>query len=123
MKSASLMPRIPVSAWVWFAAAVIAMCCLWSILLAQGLSSDWVVWGCALLAAVVFVGFGLAVWCLLVLVPRLHRPAWLDRRQALALSAACFVMQSATAGVMTLLGAWPHPERWFLGALPFAFGG
>ena len=79
-------------------------------------------WALALLAAIVFVSSGLALWFLLTLVPTFHRPVWLSQRQALVLSGVCFVIQSAGAGVFTLIGVWPHPGLWFLGAFAFVFG-
>jgi hypothetical protein len=123
MQHASLIPRIPISAWLWCTGFVLGATCVWSFLFANGLSTDWTLWGFAFLVAVVSVGFGLAVWSLLVLIPGARRPVWLARKQAVVLAALCFVMQSAVAGSLTLLGVWPHGSIWFLGALPFAVGG
>ena len=122
MQRVPLMPRIPTSAWLISATYLLIATCLWSFIFGDGFTTNWELWVLSFLAAVVFVGFGLSFWCLITLVPRLYRPTWLSQKQALFLSVACFVIQSGTAGVLTLLGAWPHRDLWFLGGIPFLFG-
>lgn len=123
MERTAIVPKIPLSAWLYCAGFLLVATCVWAFLFSLGSSADSVIWAFSFLVAIVFVGFGLSFWCLITLIPTFHRPAWLSQKQAVSLSAVCFATQSAVAGVLTLLEAWPHRDLWFLGALPFAFAG
>ncbi|QSX77389.1 hypothetical protein [Agrilutibacter solisilvae] len=123
MNNPSLLPSIPPRAWL-HAAALLALATLaLAFFLGHGFAADMFLWGNAFVAGAIFVLFGLGVWGLLTLAPFARRPAWLEPRQAMALSVACFLVQSALAGALTMAGVWPHSRLWFLGALPFVWSG
>jgi hypothetical protein len=119
----SILPIVPFRSWVGVASLLAIAATVWAFLSGAGFTSDLVHWGFAVLAGALFVSFGFSVWSLAVVAPRMQRPSWLDRRQGVALAAACFLVQSALAGILSIFGAWPHPKLWFLGALPFLWRG
>lgn len=120
MERAALIPRVPLSAWIRLAVYLLITTCMWELVFAAGHPSDSIDWAFAFLTAVVFVSFGLCFYFLLTLIPTLHRPAWVSQRQSVVLSVVCFAVHSVVAGLLTLLGVWPHGGLWFLGVMPFA---
>ena len=119
MKVASILPSILLRSWLFVVGLVAIATCLWVFLSNHGFVADPVLWILSLVVGALFVAIGISFWSLFVLIPGLARPVWLGRQQAVALAVGCFLLQSCLAGVLTLLGAWPHPQQWFLGALPF----
>ena len=119
MNLRALVPTVPAGAWAWAAFYLLISIVVWAFFLKGEFSADWVQWGFAVLVGALFVAFAFSFWALLTLVPSLRRPTWLNRPKALTLSLFCFALQSGLAGALTMMGAWPHPKLWFLGALPF----
>ena len=123
LKNQSLLPSIPLGAWLYAAASLALATIVWALILGHRFSGNILLWCNAFAVGAIFVLFGFSLWGLLILAPFLRRPKWLEPRQAATLSAACFSVQSALAGALTMIGVWPHPTLWFLGALPFAWSG
>lgn len=121
MNLRSFVPAFPRSSIV----VATALCALGMLvcvfLIGRGDWSDPVVWACSVAFLLLFIGFYLFLWGLLMLVPSLRRP-WVNPKQAMVLGGGGFILQAGLAGMFTMLGMWPHPESWYLGALAFAWG-
>lgn len=83
---------------------------------------NWFFFLLSLVVAAVFVSFYVSGVGLLWFIGT-ERPAWLSQKQAVWLAASGFVVQALLTGALSLVGAWPHKDLWFLGAIPFLWRG
>jgi len=113
---------IPRSATVTLCTSYLLLFAAWLFLLNGTEPVSWpVLLGSALVAANSLF-WGLSLWAVLSLALR-KLPHWLTPVSALYLAVGSFVAQAAFAGILSLLGAWPHSDLWYLGATAFLWRG
>jgi hypothetical protein len=122
MKVPAIMSFVPCKSFAALGTLYVLALLAWAFLLGHGQLADPITWAFSAVAALLFVSFGVCCWALLMLAPAL-RPSWLQAKQSFAIAAGAFALQGGLAGALAVLGAWPHPDVWYLGALPFLWVG
>ena len=118
------MPRIivPRHAIATLASAYILFLASWLFLIRAFDNPHWVVFLLSAVVAALFVSFGVSLAGVLRFIGAGH-PAWLSQTQAAYMAMVGLLLQSLLAGALTLVGAWPHKDLWFLGAIAFLWRG